>query len=464
MKQVLAGKVAVITGSGEGIGRGIALYFAKCGAKVVTNNRHSHHHDKADSHLSAAENKKYLSMMGDAEGTAKEIQSNGGEAVPCYADVTDPAAAKKLIQCAIDHFGRIDILVNNAATLGQGTVDNTKKADWDRLTQSKMTGAFNTMHKAIPIMQQQGAGTILNSASNAWTGIANLAAYSAANAGLVGLSKASAKELAKTGITVNAYCPQAMSPGHLREFNKTIDSLKKQFGAAAQPSKEKMAQINKAHGDPQRLAPFLAYLCTPEGHHYSGDVFSITTSGEIGYFSESQISNKIQKDDAPWTIDELQKAIPQQLLSHYLPLAERDNWNNNQGADKGLQNGVIFNRGKEIQGFAGEGPDYVNLFMGPQHPSKCSVGNVTMAPGTHSNWHRHFGYQLLLVTGGHGYYQEEGQPVQTLSAGDVVEVKPGVKHWHGADHQHWFTCIGMILNADKPTEDAGAVQDYDQLK
>lgn len=455
MEKILDGKVAVITGSGQGIGKGLALYFAKLGAKIVTNNRHPHKAKDAPNDLTAldpAARKRYLQMQGDAESTARLIEDAGGEATPCYADVSQEADAQRLVQTAIDRYGRIDILINNAAGLGQGTVVNTSEDQWQAMTQAKMTGAFNTMRAALPHMLKQGSGTILNSASNAWVVMANLAAYSAGNAGVVGLTKAAAKELLKTGVTVNAYCPQAMSPGHLLEFTKTIDQLVAKFGAAAKPDEQKMKAIQHSHADPQRLGPFLAYLTTKAGHQYSGDVFSVTAGGEIGYFNESQIVQAISKDDAPWTVAELAEAVPQRLLKDYVPLSERDNWNNDAGSHADLSHGVIFDRGTAIPGFAGDGKDYVNMFVGPHHPSKCSVGNVTMAPGTHSNWHRHFGYQLLLVTGGQGYYQEWGKPVRVLHPGDAVLVEPGVKHWHGATARHWFTLIGMILNADKPTE------------
>lgn len=460
--QLLAGKVAVITGSGQGIGKGIAKYFAKCGAKVVTNNRHPHHGPADNAGLSGEEQQRYNELRSDAEQTAEEINQAGGTAVACFADVSDPAAAQRLVETAVDNFGRIDILVNNAAVLGEGTVTDTSEQLWDKLVTSKMTGTFNTMRAALPLMLKQHSGTILNSASNAWVGIANLAAYSASNAGLVGLTKASAKELLDSGITVNAYCPQAMSPGHLLEFNKTIAALKQKFGPAAQPSAAKMKAINQKHGNPEKLAPFLAYLCTADGRQYSGDVFGVTADNEISYYNEPKVISKIKKD-GEWSPSELKTAVPNELLKNYVPLSKRDNWNNQTDADD-LSQGTIFPRGKELPGFAGDGPDYVNLFLGPGDASRCTVGNVTMAPNTHSNWHEHGGTQLLLVTGGQGLYQEWGQPVRHLKAGDVIKAAPGIKHWHGADHQHWFTCIGMILNTDQATKDCGPVTDYDEIE
>lgn len=191
----LDGKVAIVTGSGQDIGRGIALFLASQGAKVVTNNRHPLDRTKlAEEYkdLPEDERTRLISMRGDAKSTADEIVAAGGEATPFFGDVSSYETAGKLVQCALDAYGRIDILVNNAAGLGQGTIVNTDEASWDKQTITKMKGAYNTIHHVVPHMIEQGGGTILNSASNAWTDITNLCAYSADNAGLVGLTKASA--------------------------------------------------------------------------------------------------------------------------------------------------------------------------------------------------------------------------------------------------------------------------------
>ena len=157
------GKVVVVTGSGQGIGRGIALYFARNGAAIVTNNRKPLDMKKVRASytdLPEAEQEKLIAMRGDAQTTADQIRKEGGQAVPCYADVSKADDAKRLIDTAISAFGRIDILVNNAAGLGQGTVLSTTEAQWDMMTQVKMKGAFLTMHNAVPYMIKQGGGTI----------------------------------------------------------------------------------------------------------------------------------------------------------------------------------------------------------------------------------------------------------------------------------------------------------------
>lgn len=311
------------------------------------------------------------------------------------------------------------------------------------------------MHFAVPYMKKQGFGRILNASSNAWRGMANLDAYSAANSGIVGLTKAAAKELYEDHITVNAYCPQASSPGHILEFTKTIRSL----DASLRPDEKKMAEIERQHGDAYHLAPFLAYLCTEEAEYINGSVFGVNGAGQIDYFSESEITSLLSKKGL-WTIEELADVVPHKLLKHYLPIDQRDSWKGS--ASENLSQSVIFDRGEPFPGFSNEA--YLNMILGFDHPSHCSIGNVTFGPGSHNNWHRHFGYQVLMVTGGKGLYQEKGKPVRFLSQGDVVIIEPGVTHWHGATAQDWFVHLGMILNEEKPTEDMGILSEEDYLK
>lgn len=225
----LDGKVAIVTGSGQGIGRGIAIYLAREGAKVITNNRKPNgasidNYDKSS--MPEEEWNEMLSLSGDAEGTAKTIEKEGGTAVHFYGDVSDPAIAEAIVQKATDTWGRIDIVVNNAAGLGSGSITSLTEEKWDYMTVPKMKGAFNLMHYAVPYMIEQKFGRIFNCSSDAWVGLPDNDAYSAGNAGIVGLTWAAAKELFRHGITVNAYCPQGASPGHAVEYNKMLRNVK----------------------------------------------------------------------------------------------------------------------------------------------------------------------------------------------------------------------------------------------
>ncbi|MDD7833915.1 SDR family NAD(P)-dependent oxidoreductase [Paenarthrobacter sp. AB444] len=330
MKKPLEGKVAVVTGSGQGVGRGVAILLARNGAKVVTNNRKPKDAKSAEIgfrssalsgsvSLDSTEASKLGELSGDAESTARDIIAEGGEAVPFFGDITDYDTSGELIQAAIDNFGRVDILVNNAAGLGFGPFSTVTPSDWDYQLGPKLNGAFNCMKHALPHMVAQGYGRVLNTASDAWLGIAALSAYSAANSGLVALTKSTAKEFWTAGITVNAFCPQAESPGHV-SFKATLRTMLKGSGTEIEIDEERMQESETAHGPAENLT-FLAYLASEEAAHISGAVFSVTGGGSIALYSEPQHISNIEKRGGVWTFEELKQVVPEKLLASYTPLA-----------------------------------------------------------------------------------------------------------------------------------------------
>lgn len=109
----------------------------------------------------------------------------------------------------------------------------------------------------------------------------------------------------------------------------------------------------------------------------------------------------------------------------------------------------IFEKGTEITSSDFSGAAWLKLLVPHDSILNCSIGNVTFAPGSRNNWHKHPGGQILLITGGQGYYQEEGKPVQVVHEGEVVMIYPDVKHWHGAGPDGWFTHIAVITNVLK---------------
>ena len=146
----LKDRVAIVTGSGQGIGRAIAVALAEEGAMVVTNNR------RPDT------------PGGDAETTAKQITDMGGQAVPFFGSVSDFELAGKLIQAAVDKFGRLDILVNNAGTDRPHMVWNMTEEEWDICVDSFLKGTFNCTRFACGVMREQKWGRIMNTTSTAW--------------------------------------------------------------------------------------------------------------------------------------------------------------------------------------------------------------------------------------------------------------------------------------------------------
>lgn len=311
MPRLLEGKVAIVTGSGQGIGRDIALCLAENGAKVVTNNRKPgsslNAFEKTDIAFDAEEREELRRLSGDAESTAREIIERGGEAIPVYGDVSDYETAKRMVETAIRQWGRVDIIVNNASSNWTGNIRDMDKELWDVSIHSKLMGTFYLMHHALPYMEKQGFGRILNSASDAWVGLTNYAAYGAANAALVALTKASAKDLAGTGITVNAYTPLAKT----RAWYNALATYKRRGIPASVIERNSPKAMQTT---PEGMVPFLAYLASDEAGDISGGLFQLAADGEIGLWSESEVVKSIKEESGVWTIEDLRKRVKEELL------------------------------------------------------------------------------------------------------------------------------------------------------
>jgi quercetin dioxygenase-like cupin family protein len=114
-----------------------------------------------------------------------------------------------------------------------------------------------------------------------------------------------------------------------------------------------------------------------------------------------------------------------------------------------LSKSVIFPKGDKITNDYFIGSSWLEMLVSNDSTFNCTIGNVTFGPGARNNWHKHPGGQLLLVTGGKGYYQEEGKPVRVVREGDIVKINPNVKHWHGATPDSWFVHIAITTNPQK---------------
>jgi 3-oxoacyl-[acyl-carrier protein] reductase len=334
MSSFLKGKVAVVTGSGQGIGRGIAMGLAAEGAKVVTNNRKrgsTGNQMISDAQLKRLDKKKRewfdketAAINGDAETTAQAIKKTGGEATPCFGDISDYNAAGKIIQTAIDAYGKIDILVNVAGAFGFSPVEKMTPELFDKVTQVKPRGYFNTIRHALPHMIKQKSGRIINTTSRAWLGdIIKHAEYCTANAGVVGLTKAVAIEMQKYGITCNAISPWALSRAsyELETYPLTVDKEDYPFvydmtNSGGAPDMAKMTPT------PDYIAPFVCYLSSDAGAKISGSVFTLG-GNTISMYSEPVSAYNLTKyDNKPWTMEELQQQVPRGLLAGYKNPAE----------------------------------------------------------------------------------------------------------------------------------------------
>jgi 3-oxoacyl-[acyl-carrier protein] reductase len=240
---VLSGRIAIVTGASRGIGRVISLALAKRGAVVVVN---------------------YASSAGAAAEVAQEIKAAGGRALIFQADVADSAEADALVKAANDEFGRVDILVNNAGITRDNFILRMKDEDWDRVLGVNLKGAFNCTRAAARGMIKNRYGRIINISSVvALTGNSSQANYCAAKAGLIGLTKAMAKELGSRNITVNAVAPgfitTEMTAGLPDEVKETM-----------------LAQIPlKKFGGPEEVAELVAFLASGAAGYITGQTIAV---------------------------------------------------------------------------------------------------------------------------------------------------------------------------------------------
>ena len=239
----LAGKSAVVTGASRGIGQAIAVELGRRGAKVVVN---------------------YAKDADGANATVQKIQAAGGEAKAIQADVADFKAAEGLIKAAVEAHGGLDILVNNAGTTRDMVIMLMPEADWDVVIQTNLKSAYNCSKAAVKTMLRKRYGRIINISSvSGIAGNAGQTNYSASKAGLIGLTKALAREVAARNITVNA-----VAPG----FVPT--ALTNDLPAALKDASLKAIPLGR-WGTAEDVAYAVAFLVSDEAAYITGQVLSV---------------------------------------------------------------------------------------------------------------------------------------------------------------------------------------------
>jgi NAD(P)-dependent dehydrogenase (short-subunit alcohol dehydrogenase family) len=294
----LEGKVAVISGSGRGIGRGMALLFAREGAKVVVNdpgvNPDGSGHDN-----------------GPADEVARAIKSAGGEAIANYDTVATTAGGEAMVKAAVDAFGRIDILVNNAGILRDRMIFNMTEQEWDDVIAVHLKGHYNCTRPASILMRQQRSGRIINmSSTSGIIGNPGQANYGAAKSGIAGFTRVVAKDLGRYGVTCNA-----IAPGAATRLTATVPEasreLRSRAGISGAASNRPPAAMQLR--DPEYVAPMAAYLASDDAWNINGQIFHVA-GGMVGLAHHPTPMRTIWKD-AMWTLDELEQVVPSQLLA-----------------------------------------------------------------------------------------------------------------------------------------------------
>jgi NAD(P)-dependent dehydrogenase (short-subunit alcohol dehydrogenase family) len=302
----LDGRVAIITGSGRGIGQGIAKLMGAEGAAVIVND--------FGGNLDGTGGE-----QSPAQETVNAIKAEGGKASPNYGDVSKHADARAMVQQALDEYGRLDIMCHVAGILRDRMVFNMTEEEWDAVLGVHLKGAFNMARAAVEPMLKQRYGRMLFFSSGSGLGSSGQANYSAAKEGMVGLARSLARELGPYGIAVNA-----IYPGGATRMTASVPAASRDIraragiasgGGAAAP-RQNFSDIDAAIGtarDPGNNAPPVTWLCSEAGGVISGQVIG-TAGWQASRYSPRQVVRSIAAPHI-WGVEELRLAVPLALTS-----------------------------------------------------------------------------------------------------------------------------------------------------
>lgn len=285
----LDGKVAIITGAGRGLGRGHALLMAEEGAKIVVNDLGGEWDGTGKA-------------TGPADDVVKEIKDAGGQAVANFESVMDFQGANRIVDCAIDSFGKLDILVSNAGFLRDKMTFNMTEEEWDGVVAVHLKGTFNCGRWACAYFREQGkagklqSGRIINTMSHAGLlGNAGQGNYAAAKLGIGALTMVWAREMEKYNVTCNAIVPMART-----RMTVQTPSLSAMFG-------EKPPEGQFDEMAPENVSPLVAYLASDQAQNITGRWLSIR-GGKLESWLPPQLAKSIDIDRR-WTVKEITERI-----------------------------------------------------------------------------------------------------------------------------------------------------------
>ena len=286
MAEMLNGKVAIVTGSGRGIGRGVAMMMASEGASVVV----------VDPGVNVDGSGADTSV---AQQVVDEIKAAGGNAVACMESVTSMEGGEKIVQTAVDSFGKLDIVVTCAGILRDRMIFNMAEEEWDDVIAVHLKGTFTVVKHACILMRQQRSGRIITfSSESGLIGNSGQANYGAAKSGIAGFTKVVAKDMGRYGVTVNSIAPRA-STRMVADIPGSAAEIRARSGVAPIAGEENLANM-----DPDHVAPFVCYLATDFAENINGQTF-LVYGDTISLVSQPRPQKAIYEPSGTWDLEKL---------------------------------------------------------------------------------------------------------------------------------------------------------------
>jgi len=301
MTGVVAGKTAIVTGAGRGIGRGIAMLLAKEGARVVV----------CDIGASLQGEGR---DTGPAQETVNDIKKAGGEAIASTLSITEPKNAEAIVRMALETFGRVDILVNNAGILRDVIFHKMSWSDWSDVIGVHLNGSFNMSRAVAPLFREQGSGSFVHMTSTSGlVGNFGQANYMAAKLGIMGLSRGIALDMARFNVRSNCIAPFA--------FTRMIESIPTQ----SDQDKKRIEAFQRM--TPEKIAPLAVYLGSDAAADITGQIFSVRNN-EIYLFNQPRPVKTISRAGG-WTPEQIAVELNPAFASLFTPLERSEdvfNW------------------------------------------------------------------------------------------------------------------------------------------
>jgi NAD(P)-dependent dehydrogenase (short-subunit alcohol dehydrogenase family) len=286
MANILQDKVAIVTGAGRGIGRGVAKLMAEEGAQVVV----------VDPGVNVDGSGLDHSV---AEQVSSEIKTAGGEAVPCTESVTTMEGGEKIVQTAIDNFGKLDIVVTCAGILRDRMVFNMSEQEWDDVISVHLKGTFTVVKHACILFRQQRSGRIITfSSESGLVGNSGQANYGAAKSGIAGFTKVVARDMGRYGVTANAIAPRA-STRMIGAIPDTAAELRARGGVAPISGEDELQSM-----DPDDVAPFVCYLASDYAVNINAQTFLVYGS-RVSLMSQPRPLQAIYNPEGHWSLEDL---------------------------------------------------------------------------------------------------------------------------------------------------------------